>query len=104
MIIEKNVKMTTVEMSLEGWLDTQSAPMLEEAAKAGFDKVKVIPGVTAALSGGCYQNTLLLDITKKALENRGFTVLTHSLIPPNDGGISIGQAFYGMNKLKDGGI
>ena len=59
---------------------------------------------TAALSGGCYQNTLLLDITKKALENRGFEVLIHSLIPPNDGGISIGQAFYGMNKLKDGGI
>ena len=59
---------------------------------------------TAALSGGCYQNTLLLDITKKALENRGFDVLIHSLIPPNDGGISIGQAFYGMNKLKDGGI
>ena len=59
---------------------------------------------TAALSGGCYQNTLLLDITKKALENRGFNVLIHSLIPPNDGGISIGQAFYGINKLKDGGI
>ena len=59
---------------------------------------------TACLSGGCYQNTLLLDITKKALENRGFNVLIHSLIPPNDGGISIGQAFYGMNKLKDGGI
>ena len=59
---------------------------------------------TACLSGGCYQNTLLLDITKKALENRGFKVLIHSLIPPNDGGISIGQAFYGMNKLKDGGI
>jgi hydrogenase maturation protein HypF len=56
------------------------------------------------LSGGCYQNTLLLDITKRALENRGFKVLIHSLIPPNDGGISIGQAFYGMNKLKHGGI
>lgn len=59
---------------------------------------------TAALSGGCYQNTLLLDITKKALVNRGFKVLIHGLIPPNDGGISIGQAFYGMNKLKNGGI
>ena len=59
---------------------------------------------TAALSGGCYQNTLLLEITKRALENRGFKVLIHGLIPPNDGGISIGQAFYGMNKLRDGGI
>lgn len=77
--------------------------LLGEGA-AEFVSANAGPVRTAALSGGCYQNTLLLDITKKALENRGFTVLTHSLIPPNDGGISIGQAFYGMNKLMDGGI
>ena len=59
---------------------------------------------TAALSGGCYQNTLLLDLTKKMLEEKGFKVLIHSLIPPNDGGISLGQAVYGMNKLMNGGI
>ncbi|MCR5488679.1 MAG: carbamoyltransferase HypF [Saccharofermentans sp.] len=69
-----------------------------EFASANAGTVRIV-----CLSGGCYQNTLLLDITKKALENRGFKVLIHSLIPPNDGGISIGQAFYGMNKLKDGG-
>ena len=77
--------------------------LLGEAA-AEFASANAGTVRTAALSGGCYQNTLLLGITKKALENRGFKVLTHSLIPPNDGGISIGQAFYGMNKLKDGGI
>ena len=77
--------------------------LLGEAA-AEFASANAGTVRTAALSGGCYQNTLLLDITKKALENRGFKVLIHSLIPPNDGGISIGQAFYGMNKLKDGGI
>ncbi len=59
---------------------------------------------TAALSGGCYQNTLLLDLTKMMLEEKGFKVLIHSLIPPNDGGISLGQAVYGMNKLMNGGI
>ncbi len=59
---------------------------------------------TAALSGGCYQNTLLLDLSKKMLEEKGFKVLIHSLIPPNDGGISLGQAVYGMNKLMNGGI
>ena len=77
--------------------------LLGEAA-AEFASANAGTVRTACLSGGCYQNTLLLDITKKALENRGFKVLIHSLIPPNDGGISIGQAFYGMNKLKDGGI
>ena len=34
MIIEKNVQGSTVEMKLEGWLDTQSSPMLEEAVNA----------------------------------------------------------------------
>ena len=77
--------------------------LLGEAA-AEFASANAGTVRTACLSGGCYQNTLLLDITKKALENRGFKVLIHSLIPPNDGGISIGQAFYGMNKLKDGGV
>lgn len=76
--------------------------LLGEAA-AEFASANAGTVRTACLSGGCYQNTLLLDITKKALENRGFKILIHSLIPPNDGGISIGQAFYGMNKLKDGG-
>ena len=59
----------------------------------------------AVFSGVIFISTLISNFnSKKALENRGFNVLIHRLIPPNDGGISIGQAFYGMNKLKDGGI
>lgn len=55
---------------------------------------------TAALSGGVFQNRLLVRLTKNKLNANGFTVLTHSLIPPNDGGISVGQAAYGvMNKF-----
>ena len=54
---------------------------------------------TVALSGGCFQNTLLLSFTDKHLEQEGFTVLRHSLIPPNDGGIGIGQALYGVYNL-----
>ncbi|MCQ2510739.1 MAG: carbamoyltransferase HypF [Lachnospiraceae bacterium] len=49
-----------------------------------------------ALSGGCFQNLLLLEMVQSRLEKEGFTVLTHSLIPPNDGGICLGQAWYGM--------
>ena len=45
-----------------------------------------------ALSGGVFQNVLLLTRTVHALEHHGFHVLTHSRVPPNDGGISLGQA------------
>ena len=44
------------------------------------------------LSGGCFQNMLLLELTKKKLEDKEFKVYTQSLLPPNDGGISLGQA------------
>ena len=54
---------------------------------------------TACLTGGVFQNTLLLGMCEEELENEGFTVLTHHLIPPNDGGISLGQAVYAMGKL-----
>jgi hydrogenase maturation protein HypF len=45
-----------------------------------------------ALSGGVFQNRLLLRLTTAALQKKGFEVLTHRLVPPNDGGISLGQA------------
>jgi hydrogenase maturation protein HypF len=47
---------------------------------------------TVALSGGVFQNLLLLARTVARLENNDFTVLTHSRVPCNDGGISLGQA------------
>jgi hydrogenase maturation protein HypF len=47
---------------------------------------------TVALSGGVFQNLLLLDRTVTALEASGLRVLTHSRVPTNDGGISLGQA------------
>ena len=54
------------------------------AADSGLCKI--------ALSGGVFQNRLLLRLTVAALEKEGFKVLTHSLVPTNDGGISLGQA------------
>ncbi|HZS22728.1 MAG TPA: carbamoyltransferase HypF, partial [Pseudonocardiaceae bacterium] len=51
-----------------------------------------ITGVNvAALSGGVFQNVLLLERTVATLENAGFRVLTHCRVPPNDAGISLGQ-------------
>jgi hydrogenase maturation protein HypF len=45
-----------------------------------------------ALSGGVFQNRLLLERMKSSLESSGFKVLVHRQVPCNDGGLSLGQA------------
>jgi hydrogenase maturation protein HypF len=47
---------------------------------------------TVALSGGVVQNVVLVTLLTDRLAAGGFTVLTHSRVPPNDAGISLGQA------------
>lgn len=54
---------------------------------------------TVALSGGVFQNHLLTELATNKLQERGFKVLRHSLIPPNDGGICLGQAVAAMYHL-----
>jgi hydrogenase maturation protein HypF len=44
------------------------------------------------LTGGCFQNVRLLELSTEALAAAGFSVLRHRDLPPNDGGISAGQA------------
>jgi hydrogenase maturation protein HypF len=53
---------------------------------------------TVALSGGVFQNLLLLNVTVARLEARGFRVLLHSRVPCNDGGISLGQAVIAASR------
>ena len=57
---------------------------------------------TAALSGGCFQNRLLLRMVQRELEQNGIRVLIHHLVPPNDGGIALGQAVAVMQAVHDG--
>jgi hydrogenase maturation protein HypF len=48
-----------------------------------------------ALSGGVFQNALLLHLTLERLRTNGFHVITHRRVPPNDGGIALGQLLVG---------
>jgi len=52
-----------------------------------------------ALSGGVFQNEILLKGIYKRLKENGFTVLTHKIIPTNDSGISLGQIFIANNNI-----
>lgn len=47
------------------------------------------------LSGGVFQNLTLLQKMRHALEQQGFTVFSHLQLPPNDGGLAVGQAVAG---------
>jgi hydrogenase maturation protein HypF len=55
---------------------------------------------TVVLSGGCFQNLRLLASVRRRLEERGFRVLAHSLLPPNDACISFGQAAVATYSLR----
>jgi hydrogenase maturation protein HypF len=56
-------------------------------------RVRAETGLTdVALSGGVFQNVRLLEGAVSSLADHGFAVLTHELVPTNDGGISFGQA------------
>ncbi len=66
---------------------------LAGAVVAGCERVRGRSGINqVALSGGVFQNVLLLGRVLDGLARQGFEVLVHSRVPPNDGGISLGQA------------
>ena len=56
---------------------------------------------TVALSGGCFQNRVLFEEVVRHLELENFTVLSHSRVPANDGGLALGQAAIGAAHLID---
>jgi hydrogenase maturation protein HypF len=62
-----------------------AAAAISACAQAGEPRLVV-------LSGGTFQNLRLLRAVRAGLESLGFRVLTHQRVPPNDGGISYGQA------------
>jgi hydrogenase maturation protein HypF len=55
----------------------------------------------AALSGGCFQNRILLERAYHRLTEAGLRVYVHQRIPPNDGGISLGQVAVAAQKIEN---
>jgi hydrogenase maturation protein HypF len=54
------------------------------------------------LSGGTFQNMRLLGLTAGTLRASGFELLLHRNVPPNDGGIALGQAVIAAERIQKG--
>jgi hydrogenase maturation protein HypF len=66
---------------------------LADAIVAVTTRVSEATGIaTVGLTGGVFQNALLTTVTRRQLEERDLRVLVHRRVPPNDGGLALGQA------------
>jgi hydrogenase maturation protein HypF len=54
---------------------------------------------TVVLSGGVFQNVLFTDLLTADLERRGLDVRSHRLVPPNDGGLALGQVMVARARV-----
>ncbi|HEY1348151.1 MAG TPA: carbamoyltransferase HypF [Ktedonobacteraceae bacterium] len=73
------------------------AELLAQAAQAASQQTGL---TTIALSGGVFQNRLLLTLLSDRLHSMGYTVYTNQRVPSNDGGISLGQAAIAAWRLR----
>ena len=77
---------------------------MAEVVVAGCEEVREAGGGGAvALSGGTFQNMLLLGQVVRLLEEKGFEVYRHRRVPTNDGGISLGQAVLADRAVRQKG-
>lgn len=75
--------------------DTLAAAIVAVAERAGEERV--------VLSGGCFQNRVLVERTVARLEAGGFRPYWHQRFPPNDGGIALGQAYAALAAIAAAG-
>ncbi len=76
---------------------------MAEVVVAGCERIRESGGASAvALSGGTFQNVLLMEQVIELLEGKGFTVYWHRRVPANDGGLALGQAVLADAVFKGG--
>lgn len=74
---------------------------LAEAVAEGVERITRRTDISrVVLTGGVFQNDLLLTRVSDAVTARGFEVYSHHVVPPNDGGISLGQAVVAMARIQ----
>jgi hydrogenase maturation protein HypF len=75
---------------------------MAEVVVAGCERIREAGGTNAvALSGGTFQNMLLLKQVIGLLEEKGFEVYRHRRVPANDGGLALGQAILTDNFFRE---
>jgi hydrogenase maturation protein HypF len=75
---------------------------MAEVVVACCERIREAGGTTAvALSGGTFQNMLLLNQVVRLLEEKGFEIYRHHSVPTNDGGLALGQAILADRTFKE---
>jgi hydrogenase maturation protein HypF len=113
-----HTKMDALEFPLTS-LVTQIADWMRQNASMGFlaaqfhlavvdwmrmvsSRIRDARGISqVGLSGGVFQNALLTQLATKALTQDGFSVLSHRVVPCNDGGLALGQAWLARLRQRD---
>ena len=90
----RNAPAPVIAARFHGWLAASLASMALRLAEQQKDGQPLV-----ALSGSCFQNRILMEESQRLLRKDGFTVLSHALVPPHDGGMALGQAAIGAARM-----
>ncbi len=92
-ILADKLKDVPVSMVSAKFHNSLSEIIVDVAKRTGEERV--------ALSGGCFQNKYLTERTVRRLTEEGFKVYWHQRVPPNDGGISLGQMYVALKRIEN---
>jgi hydrogenase maturation protein HypF len=96
--------------AMRGWLDALAAGVSAAEIALSFHRflasvvvrlAQTMGQRTVLLSGGVFQNKLLTELTTALLHAHGIDVLCQRRIPPNDGGLAIGQLAHRFYRIGD---